>query len=191
MTQPSAVFKKLNLKDQTEIAIVNAPASFEREVAGLRGVAVRRSIAGGPPLDFSLAFVTKQAEVDAIAKSVAERAAGDAVVWFAYPKQSSKKYKSEIDRDRGWDVLGAAGFEPVRMVAIDEDWSGVRFRRVDFIKTMTRGVEHTISAGGKAKARASAKPQAMSGKAKSPPPAGRERVGKRTKSAAKGARRKK
>jgi hypothetical protein len=64
------------------------------------------------------------------------------VVWFAYPKQSSKKYVSEIDRDHGWAKLGAAGFEPVRMVAIDEDWSAVRFRRVDYIKTLspTRGI---------------------------------------------------
>jgi hypothetical protein len=160
MTDSSAVFKKLNLKDQTEIAVVNAPASFERELAALRGVAVRRSFAEGAPLKFSLAFVTKQPEVDALAKSAAECTVGDAVVWFAYPKQSSKRYQSEIDRERGWDALGAAGFEPVRMVAIDEDWSAVRFRRVDFIKSMKRGVEHMISAGGKAKARATVKPAA-------------------------------
>jgi len=34
--------------------------------------------------------------------------------------------------------MGKAGFEPVRMVAIDEDWSALRFRRVEFIKTMNR-----------------------------------------------------
>ena len=42
--------------------------------------------------------------------------------------------------------------EPVRMVAIDEDFSAVRFRRVEFIKTMTRGKEHRMSAQGKARA---------------------------------------
>ncbi len=157
MSETSVVFRKLNLKDQAEIAIVNAPASFEPEIASLRGVTVRRSLASGKPLSFSLAFVTKQTEVDECAKGAAERTVGDAVVWFAYPKQSSKRYKSEIDRDRGWDVLGAAGFEPVRMVAVDEDWSAVRFRRVDFIKALTRGKEHTISAAGKAKAGARAK----------------------------------
>ena len=34
--------------------------------------------------------------------------------------------------------MADAGFEPVRMIAIDEDWSAVRFRRVEFIKTMNR-----------------------------------------------------
>lgn len=69
----------------------------------------------------------------------AERTGGDALVWFAYPKGTSKQYRSTINRDTGWQVLGAAGFEPVRMVAIDEDWSGVRFRRAEFIKSMIRG----------------------------------------------------
>lgn len=157
MSGMSAVFKKLNLKNQIEIAIVNAPATFEPEIATLRGVAVRRSLAGGAELAFSLAFVTKQPEVDALAQLAAARTAGDAVVWFAYPKQSSKKYKSEIDRDHGWAALGAAGFEPVRMVAIDEDWSAVRFRRVDFIKTLSRPKEYALSAAGKKKAGAASK----------------------------------
>jgi len=87
-----------------------------------------------------------------LGKAIAKKAQGDAVVWFAYPKGSSKKYKSEINRDAGWQVLGDAGFEPVRMVAIDEDWSAVRFRRADFIKSLTRGKEHRMSAQGKARA---------------------------------------
>jgi hypothetical protein len=153
----SPVFKKLNLKDQREIVIANAPASFEPEIASLSGVSVRRSFAGGAQIAFSLAFVTKQPEVDALAKQIAQRTAGDSVVWFAYPKQSSRRYKSEIDRDHGWASLGAAGFEPVRMVAIDEDWSAVRFRRVDFIKTLSRPREVTLSAAGKAKAGAAQK----------------------------------
>jgi hypothetical protein len=37
------------------------------------------------------------------------------------------------------------------MVAIDEDWSATRFRRAEFIKTMTRGKEHRMSAQGKAR----------------------------------------
>jgi hypothetical protein len=133
----SSTFAKLNLKDQREIVVLNAPASFEPELRGLAGVTVRRDAKGGR-IDFSLAFVTTQKEVDAIGPQVAKKAKGDAVVWFAYPKGSSKKYTSQINRDNGWAVMGRAGFEPVRMVAIDEDWSALRFRRVEFIKTMTR-----------------------------------------------------
>jgi hypothetical protein len=145
-------FEKLNLKDQKQILVLNAPASFEPELKTLRGVTIQRDLKDAAQIDFSLAFVTKQKEVDTLGKAIAKKAQGDAVVWFAYPKGSSKNYKSEINRDSGWKVLGEAGFEPVRMVAIDEDFSAVRFRRVDFIKTLTRGKEHRMSAQGKARA---------------------------------------
>ena len=148
------VFGKLNLRDQKQILVLNSPASFEPELKTLRGVTVQRDLKNAGEIEFSLAFVTKQAEVDTLGKAIGKKAEGDAVVWFAYPKGSSKKYKSEINRDSGWKVLGEAGFEPVRMVAIDEDWSAVRFRRVDFITTLTRGKEHRMSAKGKARAKA-------------------------------------
>jgi hypothetical protein len=147
----ASVFGKLNLKDQKRLLILNAPASFEPELKALRGITIERDLKAADGIDFSLAFVTKQSEVDALGKAIAKKVQGDAVVWFAYPKGSSKKYKSEINRDSGWKALGDGGFEPVRMVAIDEDWSAVRFRRVDFIKKLTRAKEHRMSAQGKAR----------------------------------------
>src|SRR4051812_44741364 len=109
----ASVFGKLNLKEQKQIVVLNAPASFEPELKSLRGVAVVRDLKDAGEVEFSLAFVTRQKEVDALGKAIGKRAQGDAVVWLAYPKSSSKKYKSEIHRDSGWQVLGDAGFEPV------------------------------------------------------------------------------
>jgi hypothetical protein len=63
---------------------------------------------------------------------------GDAIVWFAYPKGTSKRYTCDFNRDTGWDVLGRLGFEPVRQVALDEDWSALRFRRAEFIQSLRR-----------------------------------------------------
>ena len=151
MSSTSAVFKKLNLKDQSEIVVLNAPASFDTELCLLHGVTVRKTLTSGTPISFGLAFVMRQAEVNALATSLAKMAEGDAVIWFAYPKGSSKRYTCEINRDTGWQALGSAGFEPVRMVAIDEDWTAVRFRRVDFIKTLTRDSEYAMSQAGKAR----------------------------------------
>jgi hypothetical protein len=147
------VWGKLNLRDQGEIVVLNAPESFEREIKALKGVKVRTALTGVTTMPFVLGFATKQKEVDALASAVGTRAAGDAVVWVAYPKGSSKKYTCEFNRDSGWSSMGAQGLEPVRMVAIDEDWSALRFRRVDYIKTMKRGAEHAISAKGKARLR--------------------------------------
>jgi len=110
---------------------------------------VKRKPADAKAITFFLAFVTKTKEVEDLAKIVAKKSVPDAVVWFAYPKGTSKKYTSEIGWDTGNDALGEAGFEPVRMVAIDEDWTGKRFRRVAFIKNLTRDPRALVSKEGK------------------------------------------
>lgn len=147
----STVFAKLNLKDHEQIVVLDSPSSFESELAALKGVEVIRDLKKAKEVTFSLAFVTTQEQVDALAPAIARKAEGDAIVWFAYPKGSSKKYKSQIHRDNGWDVLGREDFEPVRMVAIDEDWSAIRFRRAGFIKNMTRAKEHRLTERRKAR----------------------------------------
>ena len=147
----SPLFKKLNLKDQRTIFVLDAPLGFGAEVEQLEGVDVRRTLASSTDVTFLLAFVMRKPQIDAVAGKLARIAPGDPVIWFAYPKGTSKRYKSEIDRDTGWDALGAAGFEGVRMVAIDEDWSAARFRRAEFIKTMRRDSAHALSRTGKAR----------------------------------------
>jgi hypothetical protein len=147
----ATLFDKLNLKDQSEIVVVGAPASLEPELARLKGVAVVRDVKKARSIEFLLAFVTKQAEVDSLASLIDRKAQGDAVVWFAYPKKTSKKYTCEFHRDTGWASLGDAGFEGVRLVAIDEDWSAMRFRRAEFIRTLKRDPARAMSRTGKAR----------------------------------------
>jgi hypothetical protein len=130
----AGIFDKLNLKDHQEILVLHAPASLMPELARLPVLTIHSHIESVPRIGFSLAFVTKQSEVDALAAPIAQRAVGDAIVWFAYPKGTSKKYICDFNRDTGWNALKAAGFDTVRAVAIDEDWTALRFRRVEYIK---------------------------------------------------------
>jgi hypothetical protein len=144
-------WKKLNLKDQQQIFVLNAPASFDSELNRLEDVTVNRSIGRTKQIDFVLAFVTKRTEIETITRKISDKAVGDAVIWFAYPKMSSKKYQCNFSRDAGWEPLGRVGLEGVRQVAIDDDWSALRFRRVEFIKTMTRDPKRAHSTVGKAR----------------------------------------
>jgi len=130
----SPLFQKLNLKDQREIVVFNAPESFEPELKSLDGVSVVRNPKKPKAVTYALAFATRQAELDRLSKMLASAAQGDALLWFAYPKGTSKRYQCDFNRDSGWKVIRGAGFESVRMVAIDEDWSAVRFRRLNFIR---------------------------------------------------------
>jgi hypothetical protein len=133
-----SVCEKLNLREHRKILVVNAPRSFEGVIKSLQGVRIQRSVAQTKDVAFALVFATKQTELDRIAKAIVARATGDALLWFAYPKGTSKRYSCELNRDRGWDVLRKSGFDCVRQVAIDEDWSALRFRRVEFINHRSR-----------------------------------------------------
>ena len=127
------VFAKLNLKGQAAILVVDAPASVEPELQALGGVSVLRDPAGTASVAFALAFVTTQRELDAMSRVLAAKAEGDAVLWFAYPKAASRRYQCEFNRDSGWDVIRSLGFDSVRQVAIDQDWSALRFRRTAYL----------------------------------------------------------
>lgn len=139
------LFKKLNLGAHRVVHVLDAPASFEPELAALEGVTLHRRLAGR--VDFAMAFVVTQAELDAACSKLVAACEGDAVLWMVYPKGSSKKYRCEFNRDSGWPQLGAAGFEPVRMVAIDEDWSALRFRRREFVRRPVRA--HDAASGAR------------------------------------------
>ena len=143
------LFKKLNLGDIDTIVVLNPPQSMESELEQLVGVRVQRK-ATSRPTAFAIGFAVTQQELVKVSAKLAQATAGDAIVWVAYPKKSSKRYAREFNRDSGdWSVLGAAGFEPVRQVAIDDDWSALRFRRTEFIQSLTRKNASAISAAGK------------------------------------------
>jgi len=133
------IFKKLNYKDSKYIHILNAPDEFGQVMDEMRTrSSIVSGLVGARQIAFFLAFVSRQKELDTLIKKVVPLLAEDGLLWFAYPKKSSKKYTCEFNRDTGWNALGERGFEPVRMVAIDNDWSALRFRKAENIKSMTR-----------------------------------------------------
>ena len=137
----SEIFEKLNFTDQQEILVLHAPESFLPELARLPVLTIHQHIESVPEIGFLLAVVTRKSEVDALAGAVAARAPGDAIVWLAYPKGTSKKYTCDFNRDTGWNALQALGFDTVHAIAIDEDWTALRFRRVEYIKARENNTE--------------------------------------------------
>jgi hypothetical protein len=129
-----SIFEKLNLGNRQEIVVLHAPESFKPELARLPVITIHHHLESVAEAGFWLAFVTRKSEVEKLAPEIARRAKGDAIVWFAYPKGTSKKYTCDFNRDTGWASLKKLGFDSVRAVAIDEDWTALRFRRKEFIK---------------------------------------------------------
>jgi hypothetical protein len=131
----SSIFQKLNVKAQREIAVFNVPESFEAELAQLKGIKILRDARKPTAIQFALAFVMQQSELNRLSRILADGSEGDALLWFAYPKGTSTRYSCDFNRDTGWQVIRKAGFDSVRQVAIDEDWSALRFRRAEYVKT--------------------------------------------------------
>jgi hypothetical protein len=152
------VLKKLNYKQHSEIVVLNAPLSFQAILLDMPDVAnIHTTIPEGKELEFILVFATTQSQVNEAVNNLIPLLKADGVVWFAYPKGTSKKYTCEFNRDTGWHILGSAGFEAVRQIAIDEDWTALRFRQTQFIKSLKRQPGMAMSHDGKARTTYSSK----------------------------------
>jgi len=148
------LFKKLNLGTHEKLLVLNAPESFQLELDQLDDkIRVLTRATAKTRVEFAIGFASTETELERVSTKLVQSADGDAIVWLAYPKKSSKNYTCEFNRDAGWEVLGEGGFEGVRQVAIDEDWSALRFRRVENIKSFTRRKSMAISKVGKTRAK--------------------------------------
>ena len=130
------LLNKLNYKGYLRIAVLNAEESFYKAVAKeLKGVITDDDIDQRCPYEFMILFVKTVDDVSQLAPVALHNLTADGILWFCYPKKTSKKYKSDLERDKGWKALNNAGFHGIRMVSVDDDWSAMRFRNRRFIKT--------------------------------------------------------
>lgn len=142
------LLQKMNLKKEYCIQLVQAPEEIH-ELFKSAKIPVLSKFQEQTQACFTLVFVQHQTDFHENILDYVSKIKDDRLLWFAYPKKSSKKYKATINRDSGWEVLGELGFEVVRSVSIDENWTGLRFRRQEFIKKMVRNSSHALSKQGK------------------------------------------
>ena len=130
------LLKKLNYKDYKRIAVINSEESLFRAISDeLKDVKTDREIDQRYAYDFMIIFVQTVKEVNDYSPAALHNLAADGILWFCYPKKSSKIYSSELERDRGWKTLNDLGFYGIRMIAVDENWSAMRFRNIKYIKS--------------------------------------------------------
>ena len=130
------LLEKLNYKGNDRIAVLNAEENFTVSLSSeLRDVTIDREIDPRFPYHFILIFVRSLAEIETFTSIALHNLLCDGILWFCYPKKTSKIFRSDIDRDHGWNTLNNAGFHGIRLVAIDEDWTAMRFRNIKFIKS--------------------------------------------------------
>lgn len=117
--------KKLGIKEGSRIALINAPENLQRELGALPDGAVFVTRLT-KPLDIVLLFVlTERALLRDFAK-LAEKLASNGMIWVAWPKKSSG-VATDFTFDRVQRIGLDSGLVDVKICAIDDVWSGLKF----------------------------------------------------------------
>jgi hypothetical protein len=140
------VLGKMKIADHDPVLILNAPEEFNEMLKEIPAVIHRDA---KQKYGFLSLFTTGLSHLRDNAKAVIDVLEDDGYLWICYPKMTSRKYKSDLKRDRVMEVFGPYDFEGVTQIAIDNDWSAIRLRPVEKIKTLKRKKAH--SAKGKAR----------------------------------------
>lgn len=134
---------KLNYKEHKRIAILNADENLLKEfLSDFPDIQVDTKVDPRYPYEFMIVFARFVCEVEPLASVALHNLISDGTLWFAFPRKTSRKLSSDLDRDHGWEYIIDKGFDKVRLVSINEDWSALRFRNVRYIKSSHHRFSH-------------------------------------------------
>jgi|GEM_PF-241860 len=127
-----ALAAKLKLNTDQNVLIKNVPHDL---VSLFNDEHLKAS--RGKKYDAIVLFAATQAELGKHITGSLAMLQNDALLWIAYPKKSGA-IKTDLSRDYGWDTLTEEGYIPVSLVAIDQTWSALRFRKAGNVPKITR-----------------------------------------------------
>src|SRR5262245_53690452 len=123
---PRAAARKLLIKPNFRVAIVNAPDGYGGSLEPLpEGVELLER--WGEEVDVVQVFVRDRAELERLGRPAFRAVKPGGLLWVCYPK-GGKKAGTDLNRDVLWELMGRDGLTGVSLVAIDATWSAMRFR---------------------------------------------------------------
>lgn len=132
----TSLAQKMHIKAGWKGVVLNPPANLSIEAFQFDDL-VQIVNDDTVPLDFVIVFVRSVAELRTQAAKVVTLLGPTTALWAAYPKKSGSII-TDISRDNGWDAFKEHDLLGVANVALDTDWSLIRFKRRGDIKTLTR-----------------------------------------------------
>lgn len=125
-----SLLEKLQLSDEKNLLLQGLPLSIEKQFIKFSFSKNVTPLLKTKKIDFALIFAFSQKQLKEILEEVIPALHHEAKFWIAYPKASSK-ITSDLCRDASWDFIVEHGFEIVRLIAVDNLWSAVRFKKPD------------------------------------------------------------
>jgi hypothetical protein len=111
--------KKLGIKDDASVAILNAPPGYAKSL-GLKVSSELKS-----DLDFIQLFTKSRVDLEEQLPRLRRSIKQDGMIWISWPKKSSK-----VPTDLTEDVIRHTAFAlklvDVKVCAVDETWSGLK-----------------------------------------------------------------
>lgn len=112
--------RKLGVRPDQVVFLDGAPEAFELEAPTTRRLPRH--------LDLSLTFHTSATRLSRRLPELIERTSPAGMVWVCWPKKAAK-VETDLDENVVRDIGLQAGVVDVKVCAIDEVWSGLKFVR--------------------------------------------------------------
>ena len=116
--------KKLGIKSGANIAFISAPQDYASELDLPSDVTVNSR--SSEPLDFAQLFVKRKTELKRKFSEYAQRLNASGMLWVSWPKKSSG-VSTDLSENAVREIGLAAGLVDVKICAVDEVWSGLKF----------------------------------------------------------------
>ena len=117
--------RKLGIKQGSKLALVGQPDDFLATLGSLPS-GVEMASHDRKPLDVVVFFTKSRADLERRFATLAKRLDPAGGLWVAYPKKSSR-----IETNLTFPIVQRVGLEnglvDNKSIAVDDDWSGVRF----------------------------------------------------------------
>jgi len=117
--------KKLGIKDGFRVAFVGAPPDYA-DTLGPLPAAVTVLKQPKAPMDFIQLFVKSHVELEKLFVRMSRELAPAGMLWISWPKKTSG-VTTDLHENLIRDIGLAAGLVDVKVCAVDETWSGLKF----------------------------------------------------------------
>ena len=118
--------KKLGIKPGFRLVVRSAPADYWDLLGQLPDDVTVVQRASSKPLDFVHVFAKRRSDLDKAVKKYKGLIAPTGMIWVSWPKKSSG-VATEIDESVVRRTGLGAGLVDVKICAVDETWSGLKF----------------------------------------------------------------
>jgi hypothetical protein len=117
--------QKIGIKPGHRLLLRNDPPSFLRDLGGLPdGVTATDKLNGR--VDVAVYFTDKRAALEKDFRRMAGKIEANGMLWIAWPKKASGK-PTDLTEDVVRKIGLACGLVDVKVCAIDDTWSGLKF----------------------------------------------------------------